>query len=49
MNDHEIISARAECNLRVKNIRLFNFVIHKNRIIYVGNLSVLFVPIDRTF
>lgn len=49
MNDHEIISARVESDLRVKNLRLFNFVIHKNRIIYVVNLSVPFVPIDRTF
>lgn len=49
MDDHEIISARLESNLRVKNLRLFNLVIHKNRIIYVVNLSVLFVPSDRTF
>lgn len=49
MNDHEIIGARLESNLGVKNSRPFNLVIHKNRIIYVVNLSVLFVPIDRTF
>lgn len=49
MNDREIISARLESNLGVENLRLFNFVIHKNRIIYVVNLSVLFVSIDCTF